>query len=74
MKQLDLQTDSYVKQFDAIQDGYVSYLEFLNYHLRQAGLPEEKRKDGQKIQDDFKSLRNCQDLKQIQKLAEQVFS
>ncbi len=44
---MELETDHYMKQMDKNQDGHVTRLEFLNYHLKQAGLLEEEAVDGQ---------------------------
>jgi len=62
-----------MKQMDTNQDGHVTRLEFLNYHLKQAGLLEEEAVDGQKIQEDFQVLRECKDPEQVMHLARRVF-
>ena len=62
-----------MKQMDTNQDGHVTRLEFLNYHLKQAGFVEEEAVDGQKIQEDFQVLRECKDPEQVMHLARRVF-
>lgn len=73
MTQLDLETDHYMQQMDTNQDGHVSRLEFLNFHLKHAGLEEEQPLNSSKMQQEFESLRECTDPEQIKTLAKRVF-